>query len=95
MVELFLHSPVCFHTIVLSYLSTGTTLPRTLPYLTYISYMFEVSDAAKSRIVIFWLVTPCNVVGEHLHFGGTYRLSLQDRPYYKVYVRTPSQISHD
>jgi hypothetical protein len=28
-------------------------------------------------VVIFWLVTPCFLVGGYRHFGGTYRLHLQ------------------
>jgi hypothetical protein len=28
-------------------------------------------------IVVFWIVTPCSLVGAYQRFGGTYRLHLQ------------------
>jgi hypothetical protein len=45
MVELYLHSPICLHGIVLNYLSTGTTLP--LPSATeYYYIIFSLSGFA-------------------------------------------------
>jgi hypothetical protein len=36
MVELYLHSPVCLHGIVLNELSTGTTLPLLAEFCVYL-----------------------------------------------------------
>jgi hypothetical protein len=37
----------------------------------FIKYILQLS------IVVFWVVTPCGLVGGHQRFGGTYRLHLQ------------------
>jgi hypothetical protein len=31
--------------------------------------------AVTAKIVYFWVATPCNLVGEHGHFKGTWSLS--------------------
>jgi hypothetical protein len=31
------------------------------------------------KISVFWDITPCNQLKVNLHFGGTYRLNIQDR----------------
>jgi hypothetical protein len=38
---------------------------------------FEVFTAVKIHIVIFWVMTPCTLVGRYQSFGGTYCLHLQ------------------
>jgi hypothetical protein len=37
----------------------------------------DVLTAAKIWTVVFWVVTPCNLVGGYQRFGGTYRAHLQ------------------
>jgi hypothetical protein len=33
---------------------------------------FEVTTAVKMSMLIFWVVTPCGLVGRYQSFGGTY-----------------------
>jgi hypothetical protein len=35
---------------------------------------FEILAAVKISIVVFWVVTPCGLIGGYQHFGGMYRL---------------------
>jgi hypothetical protein len=39
--------------------------------------MFEVLTAVKMLMVVFWVVTPCGLVGGYQHFRGTYCLYIQ------------------
>jgi hypothetical protein len=45
--------------------------------------IFEVLTAVKISIVVFWVVTPCSLVGGYQLLGGTYRLHIQ----YEVLIR--------
>jgi hypothetical protein len=38
---------------------------------------FEVFTAMKMPMLIFWVVTPCELVGRYQRFGGTYCLHLE------------------
>jgi hypothetical protein len=38
---------------------------------------FDVITAVKILILLFWVVTPCGLVGRHHRFGGTYCHHLQ------------------
>jgi hypothetical protein len=38
----------------------------------------EVLMAVKTLILIFWVVTPCKLLGRYQHFGGIYCLYPQD-----------------
>jgi hypothetical protein len=38
---------------------------------------FQVHMAVKMSMLVFWVVTPCGLVGRYQRFGGTYRLHLQ------------------
>jgi hypothetical protein len=38
---------------------------------------FEVLTSVKMPLVVFWVVTPCEIVGGDQRFGGTYCLPLQ------------------
>jgi hypothetical protein len=38
---------------------------------------FEVLTAVKMLMLVFWIVTPCGLVGRYQRFGGTYCLHLQ------------------
>jgi hypothetical protein len=39
----------------------------------------EVLTTTKMLIVVFWVVTPCSIVGDYRRFGGKYLLHLQSR----------------
>jgi hypothetical protein len=36
---------------------------------------FENLAAVKMSMFVFWVVTPCGLVGRYQHFGGTYASS--------------------
>jgi hypothetical protein len=38
---------------------------------------FEVLTAVKMSMLLFWIVTPCGLVGRYQGFGGTYCFHLQ------------------
>jgi hypothetical protein len=39
----------------------------------------EILTAVVMKSTIFWDITPCSPLKVNQHFGGTYRLHLQDR----------------
>jgi hypothetical protein len=45
--------------------------------LTPIDMRFEVLTAVKMSMLVFWVVTPCELVDRHQRFGGAYCLHLQ------------------
>jgi hypothetical protein len=44
---------------------------------TFSCLRFEVLTAVKMPIFVFWVVTPCGLVGRCQHFAGTYCHHLQ------------------
>jgi hypothetical protein len=56
MVELYLHSPICAHAIMLNFNNQRDNF----------TYTSEVSK----EIMGFWAVTLCSLVGGYEHFGG-------------------------
>jgi hypothetical protein len=47
------------------------------PTLAYYIDRFEVLTAVKMLIVVFWVVTPCSLVGGYQRLGGTYSFHFQ------------------
>jgi hypothetical protein len=50
---------------------------RLLHMETLLYVRFEVLMAVKMSMLVFWIVTPCELVGRDQRFGGTYYLHLQ------------------
>jgi hypothetical protein len=51
---------------------------RIMIFVKYKPMRFDVLTAVKMSMLVFWVVTPCGLVGRYQRFGGTYCLYLQD-----------------